>query len=78
MRWEQLNRKVKLKNVISTLGLKRRLGLQWTGVKMKLFLKAMKTVICGSLQKSGQKQSRRAHLGGKEEQKNYILCSLNV
>ena len=47
--WKQLNRKVKLENIISTLGLKGRLWLQWTDVKMKLFLKTMKAIICGSI-----------------------------
>lgn len=42
LQWKQLNRKVKLENIISTLGLKGRLWLQWTDVKMKLFLKTMK------------------------------------
>lgn len=49
--WGQLNREVNMRNMISTVGLKKkkRLRLQWTDVKMKLFLKTMKTIVCGSI-----------------------------
>lgn len=48
--WRQLNREVNLRNMISAVGLKKkRLRLQWTDVKIKLFLKTMETIICGSI-----------------------------
>jgi len=45
---------------------------------MRLFLKAMKTVICGSIHRPGQKQQRRAYLGGDEKQQNRSSCGSDV
>lgn len=70
--WKQLNRKVKLENIISTLGLKGRLWLQWTNVKMKLFLKTMKISYVAVYKNQDRNYNIVLIWMGEEKQKNHI------